>query len=344
MKTVNFAIVGCGKIGLRHAQKMHGVMGAKLIAVCDIIPQKARALGTEHNAKIYYDIHDLVKDKEVDFVNICTPSGLHYSLTIISLNNGKHVLCEKPFALTSKNALEMVKTAQSHRKNLFVVKQNRYNPPVEYVNKLIQQKKMGKPILCIVNVIWNRNNDYYASDAWRGTQLLDGGTIFTQVSHYIDLMLLFMGPAKSLYSQMGTMDHAIEIEDTGVVSVNFKSGALGTVNYTTCATNKNFEGSITLVFSHGTIKIGGECANQIEYRELDTPLKHRIPRSKNGANNYTTYFGSMSNHDLVFKDIVSTMNNKKVRNVLVSGSDAIATVTFMESALLSAQKNRIITL
>jgi len=149
-----------------------------------------------------------------------------------------------------------------------------------------------------------------------------------------------MGPAQSVYSQMGTMNHSIEIEDTGVISVRFKNNALGTVNYTTCATTKNFEGSITLVFSNGTIKIGGECVNTIEYFNVHGISHYQLPRSRNGSNDYTTYLGSMSNHDLVFKDIVNVMNNKRVNVPLVSGIDAIATVAFMESAKLSARKNK----
>ncbi len=342
MKSVNFGIVGCGKIGTRHAEKMKDEKNIHLQAVCDIVLGKAKKLGEKHECNYYGDITSLLKDPKIDFVNICTPSGLHAKHSIASLNAGKNVLCEKPMALTEKDALKMVKTAKKNKKLLYIVKQNRYNPPVKLVTKLLKSGKLGKPIMCTVNMFWNRNDQYYKSDPWRGTLALDGGTIFTQASHFVDLMLMFMGEPKSVYSLMGTKNHNIEIEDTGTITTEFKNGSYGIVNYTTCATNKNFEGSITLIFSKGTIKIGGEYINTIDYFQVEGIDNYKLESTNADANDYGTYRGSMSNHDQVFKDILVRMNDKNNSGNLVFGEEAIETIRFIDAAKKSAKLEKII--
>lgn len=341
MKTVNFAILGCGKIGTRHSEKMRSVDYVRLVAVCDISRKKAKSLGEKHVCKSYHSLKEMLKDPEIDFVNICTPSGLHAKHSIICLNAGKNVLCEKPMALTIKDALAMRQAAERNGKLLYVVKQNRYNPPVKMVMQLIEKKRLGKPILAVVNMLWNRNNEYYKSDPWRGTLKLDGGTIHTQASHFVDLLLMFFGKPKAIHALMGTKNHKIEIEDTGTINIDFKNGAIGTINYTTCATKKNFEGSITLIFSKGTIKIGGEYINTIDYFEVEGVNGYKLEDGQAGANDYGTYRGSMSNHHEVFKDIVKKFNGGKSSN-LVFGDEAIETIQFIESAIKSAKTGTII--
>ena len=337
MKTINFAILGCGKIGTRHAEKMRNLNYIKLSAVCDIVVEKAKILGEKQVCKYYTHPQDLLADPNIDFVNICTPSGLHAEHTIESLRAGKNVLCEKPMALKVADAKKMVKIAKDCKKLLYVVKQNRYNPSVKLVKKLITDGKLGKPIMCIVNMFWNRNDEYYQSDPWRGTLALDGGTIYTQASHFIDLMLMFMGKPKSVYSLMGTKNHNIEIEDTGTVTTEFQNGAYGILNYTTCATKKNFEGSISLIFSKGTVKIGGEYINTIDYFQVKEVDSYKLEPSDISANDYGTYRGSMSNHHEVFKDILKRFNNKNYNGQLVFGDEAIETIKFIEAAFKSAQ-------
>ncbi|HCI05313.1 TPA: gfo/Idh/MocA family oxidoreductase [Patescibacteria group bacterium] len=342
MKTINFAVLGCGKIGTRHAEKLNGTDYVKLVAVCDIVPERALALSEKYVCRPYFGMDDLLKDPSVDFVNICTPSGLHAEHTIRCLNAGKNVLCEKPMALTLKDAKRMVETAKANNKLLYVVQQNRYNPPVKLAKQLIKERKMGEPIMCIVNMLWNRDDEYYKNDSWRGTLALDGGTIYTQASHFIDLMLMFMGKPKSLYSLMGTKNHSIEIEDTGVISVEFKNGSFGSVSYTTCATKKNFEGSVTLVFSRGTIKIGGEYLNTIDYFSVDGFDSYQLEETDSLANDYGTYRGSMSNHDKIFKDIIEKQNNPDKPTNLVFDEDAFQTIEFIETALNSARTGKVV--
>lgn len=343
MKTVHFAIVGCGKIGTRHAEKIKNIDYVRLVAVCDTDKRKARALAEKHVCRAYTSLAEMLKDKEIDFINICTPSGNHAEHSIMSLDAKKHVLCEKPMALNVKDAQAMLQAAKRNRRLLYVVQQNRYNPPIKLVKQLLDEGKLGTPIMCVVNMLWNRNDEYYKSAPWRGTLALDGGTIFTQAIHFVDLMLLFMGQPRSVYSVMGTKKQAIEIEDTGSVTVEFANGSVGTLNYTTCATNKNFEGSITLIFSKGTIKIGGEYINTIEYFEVEGMDGYELEASDSGANDYGTYRGSMSNHHEVFKDIVAKLNDRKHVGRLVYGADNVETIRLVEAAIISARtKSRLV--
>lgn len=340
MKIVRFAILGCGKIGARHAEKLQEVSGARLVAVCDIVPERAESLSKNYNCRAYYNLNDLLQDKEIDFVNVCTPSGLHAEHSIQSLKNSKHVLCEKPMAIKTSDAIQMTEVARSKGKLLFVVKQNRYNPPVKLIRQLVNDGKLGKPIKCVVNMFWNRNDNYYKNDLWRGTLQLDGGTIYTQASHFVDLMLEFMGKPKSVFAYMGTQNHNIEVEDTGIVVTEFENGAFGAINYTTCAFNKNLEGSLALFGSKGTVKIGGEYLNTIDYFEVENMPNYSLEKSDASANDYGTYKGSMSNHDKVFEDIVSRFNDFKKNSQLVSGEDAVMTVKFIDKAIQSAKTGR----
>lgn len=346
MNNVNFSILGCGKIGTRHAVKMMDIKNIKLTSVCDIIPERAKSLAEKYNCKYYVRIEDMLKDKDIDFVNICTPSGLHSTHSIQCLNAKKNVLCEKPMALTVYDAKKMVEAANNNNKFLYIVKQNRYNPPVKLVKELMDEGKLGEPIICVVNMFWNRDDNYYNSDPWRGTKKLDGGTIFTQASHFIDLMLMYMGKAKTVYSLMGTKKHKIEIEDTGTITAKFINGSYGVMNYTTCATKKNFEGSITLICSKGTVKIGGEYINTIDYFQVEdvdlSDFKDALNQKDVGPNDYGTYKGSMSNHDQIFKDILETTNDQRHKNKLVFGDEAIETVEFIEAAKMSAEKEIVI--
>ena len=338
MKEVKFAIIGCGKIGTRHATKLREVSGVRLVACCDIVPERAEKIAKEYGVKAYTNIKSLLQDLDVEMVNICTPSGLHPEHAILALKAGKHVLSEKPMAFREADAREMVKTAKENSRLLFVVKQNRYNPPVKLVERLLREGRFGEPIQCVVNMFWNRNEDYYKSDAWRGTKDLDGGTLYTQASHFIDLMLALMGRPKWVFAVMGTYKQNIEVEDTGMIMTEFENKAFGSISYTTCATNKNFEGSITIIGTKGTIKIGGEYLNTVEYFEVEGVDSYELEGEDAGANDYGSYKGSMSNHDKVFEEVVEKVRGREANGLLVSGEEAIEGVRFMEKAMESAKK------
>jgi len=346
MEQVKFAILGCGNIGSRHAAKLQGVVNARLVGVCDVMPDRARALGEQYHCPHFLSLEELIKNTDADYINICTPSGLHAEHSISSLEAGFNVLCEKPMALSVADARRMVDAAHRVNKSLFVVKQNRYNPPVRYIASLIEQGKLGRPLMSTINMYWNRTDAYYASEAWRGTQKFERSTLFSQVSHFADLMIYFMGKPIRVAAFMGRQNHdAIEIDDTGVVSIQFQNGAIGSLNYTTCATEKNFEGSITLIYSEGTVRIGGAYLNEIEYFQVNNIEKPEYQSAPLEVNDYGAFKGSASNHENVFRAIVAKETNNKEEadlvSILASGESGVTGVEFMEGAVEAAEQGRI---
>jgi UDP-N-acetyl-2-amino-2-deoxyglucuronate dehydrogenase len=324
---LNFAIVGCGRIAQRHAE--HIVNQGKLISVCDIVPEKAMTLAKKYGVSGFDNLVDMLNAyPEIDVVSICSPNGLHAEHSILSLKAGCHVLCEKPMALTVSDCTAMINTAERANKRLFIVKQNRFNPPVVAVKDLIDQGKLGKIYSIQLNCFWNRSADYY-KNSWKGTKDLDGGTLFTQFSHFIDLIYWFLGDIESLKAYTGNFDHQglIEFEDTGVVIIKFLSGAIGTINYTVNAYKKNMEGSLTLFTEKGTVKIGGQYLNELEYQSLEGDPITNLPPG-NPPNSYGQYFGSMSNHDKVYKNLVDVLSGRGA--IATSGMEGLKTVEIIE--------------
>ena len=297
---LKFAIIGCGKISHRHAEQI--INKGTLIGVCDIIKEKADLLASEFNAKPFYNLSDLLKT-DADIIVICTPNYLHASQTIQCLNSGFHVICEKPMALTVEDCNDMITASEKNNKKLFIVKQNRFNSPVVAVRKLIDEGKLGAIHSVQLNCFWNRNSNYY-KDTWRGSKEKDGGILFTQFSHFIDLLYWFMGDVIHACSYSSNFQHKkdIEFEDTGVTILKFANNAIGTLNYTINSFKKNMEGSLTFFGETGTVKIGGEYLNTLEYQCIDGVDEIKIENT-NPANNYGFYTGSMSNHDKVYENV-----------------------------------------
>ena len=324
---INFAIIGCGRIAQRHAEHIHNF--GKLVAVCDIIPEKAEALAAEYNAKAYTNIDDLLaNEKTVDVVSICSPNGLHAMHSIKSLQANYHVLCEKPMALTTIDCGEMIKTAEQANKRLFAIKQNRFNPPVEAVKKIIDEGKLGKIFSVQLTCFWNRNEDYY-TNSWKGTKTLDGGTLYTQFSHFVDLLYWMIGDVAEAKSYMDNFAHKniIEFEDTGVVVLKFQNGAIGTINYTVNSYGKNMEGSLSIFGELGTVKIGGQYLNELEYQSIKDYTIENLPKG-NTANNYGNYQGSMSNHDKVYANVVDVLTNNA--SISTSAFEGLKTVEIIQ--------------
>lgn len=309
MNNINIAIIGCGRIAQRHAQHISNTTGANLVAVCDIENEKADKLAQEYSAKVFYTVEDLLQNKNIDLVAICSPNGLHAKHTILALNAGINVLCEKPMAISVYDCGEMIKTAEKANKRLFVIKQNRYNPPVNVVKNAIDQGKLGKINSIQLSCFWNRNEDYY-KNSWKGTKELDGGTLYTQFSHFIDLLYYLVGDVKEVKAFGANFIHQnmIEFEDTGVVILKFHNDAIGTINYTVNSYNGNMEGSLTIFGDKGTVKIGGQYLNELEYQQIEN-FKIENLATGNTANNYGQYKGSMSNHDMIYENVVDVMLN-----------------------------------
>ncbi len=324
---ISFGVIGCGRIGQRHLEHIH--KQGKLVAVCDIDSQKAMAAGKQYNVPYYVEVDQfLANEKQMQVVSVCSPNGLHAGHTIKSLKAGFHVLCEKPMALNVHDCGEMINTAEKTNKRLFVVKQNRFNPPVSALKKVIEEGRLGNIYSVQLNCFWNRNEDYY-KNSWKGTLDMDGGTLFTQFSHFIDLLYWLIGDIKEVAGFKGNLGHQniIEFEDTGCLAVRFHNGAIGTINYTVNSYAKNMEGSFTVFAEKGTVKIGGQYLNELEYQQIEGYEIKDLPLG-NPANNYGQYQGSMSNHDKVYENVIDVLSHGGV--IATNGFEGLKTVEIIE--------------
>ncbi len=330
---IKFGIIGCGRIAQRHAE--HISNKGILLAVCDIEKEKADAMARKYNAIAYYSVEDMLKESGgMDVISVCSPNGLHAAHAIAALNAGFHVLCEKPMALSVYDCGEMIKAAERTNKRLFAIKQNRFNPPVEAVKKILDEGKLGRIFSIQLSCFWNRNPDYY-HNSWKGTLRLDGGTLYTQFSHFIDLLYWMAGDIKDVKAIMANYAHQgiIEFEDTGVVLLEFYSGAIGTINYTVNSYRKNMEGSLTIFGEKGTVKIGGQYLNELEYQQIEGYTIENLPEG-NKANNYGNYQGSMSNHDKVYDNLVEVLQHNAA--ISTSSFEGLKTVEIIEKIYKNA--------
>jgi UDP-N-acetyl-2-amino-2-deoxyglucuronate dehydrogenase len=324
---IKFGIIGCGRIAQRHAE--HISKRGTLVAVCDVVEDKANKMAAAAGAKAFYSVEDFLKSGEkIDVVAICSPNGLHATHAIGALNAGYHVLCEKPMGLSVYDCGEMIKAAERMNKRLFAIKQNRFNPPVQAIKQIIDEGRLGKIFSIQLSCFWNRNPDYY-HNSWKGSLKLDGGTLYTQFSHFIDLLYWMIGDVKQVKAMMGNYSHQgiIEFEDTGVVILEFFNGAIGTINYTVNSYKKNMEGSLTIFGEKGTVKIGGQYLNELEYQEIEGYKIENLPEG-NKANNYGTYQGSMSNHDKVYDNLIEVLQNNGA--ISTSSFEGLKTVEIIE--------------
>ena len=309
-----------------------------LVAVCDIAPAKAATLAQQYKANAYYSIKDLLaKEKSIDVVAVCTPNGLHATHSIQALNAGFNVLVEKPMAITVKDCEEMIAAAKANNKLLFPIKQNRFNPPVAAVKEAIDKGILGKIYSVQLSCFWNRDAAYY-NNSWKGTIDLDGGTLFTQFSHFIDLLYWMNGDVEKAFAITGNFAHqgVIQFEDTGVVALQFCNGSIGTINYTVNSHGKNMEGSLTIFAEKGTVKIGGQYLNELEYQSIEGFEITNLPKG-NIANNYGTYVGSMSNHDKVYQNVIDVL--QQGASMTTSTFDALKTVEIIHKIYSSISKS-----
>ena len=332
--SLSFAIIGCGNIAKRHAEQIQSI--GKLTAVCDILKPKAYELGKKYNADVFESIEELFSAKDnIDVSVICTPNGLHARHSIYSLKAGCHVLCEKPMAVKSADCLAMMQEAEKASRHLFIVKQNRFNPPVVVVKKILDEKKLGTIYSMQLNCFWNRDARYY-ENSWKGTLALDGGTLYTQFSHFIDLLYWMFGDVKHVKAFKKNFAHKniIEFEDTGVAILQFENGIIGTINYTVNSYRKNMEGSLVIFGEKGTVKIGGQYLNELEYQQIQDHVIHDLPAG-NSANEYGFYQGSMSNHDKVYKNLADVIHNNA--KMAAGSKDGWKTVEIIEKIYAAAE-------
>ena len=265
-QVLRVAIVGCGRIAKRHSELLgRGVIaGAKLAAACDVVSSKAQKIGTEFGVPWFTDMHEMMATVPVDVVVVLTESGNHARHVIDLARYGAHIVVEKPMALRLSDADDMIRACDQARIKLFVVKQNRFNVPVVKTREALDAGRFGKLVLGTVRVRWCRPQSYYDQDAWRGTWAMDGGVLSNQASHHVDLLEWMMGEADSVYAMATTALARIEAEDTAVVTLRFRNGALGVIEATTGARPKDLEGSLSILGEGGSVEIGGFAVNQLK--------------------------------------------------------------------------------
>ena len=329
----NIAIVGAGNIGKRHAKWANKY--GNLVAVADVKISRATLLAKKYKCNAYSSLTNmLVTQSNIDLVAICTPNGLHVAHTITALEFGNNVLCEKPMALTIGGCEQMIHATEVMNKRLFIVKQNRFNPPVQTVKELIDKGKLGKILNVHLTCAWNRNDAYYEESAWRGNINTDGGILYTQFSHFIDLMYYLIGDIDKVQAMANNFMHkeTTEFPDTIVTAFQFVNGALGTAYFTTNAYNGNMEGSLTIFGEKGTVKIGGKYLNKLDYQSIEGDILY-VPDVIEGCNNYGSYTGSSSRHDLVYQNVIAVLENKdKIMTTALDGLKTIQIIKKIEEA------------
>jgi UDP-N-acetyl-2-amino-2-deoxyglucuronate dehydrogenase len=328
-KKINFAVIGCGHIGKRHATMIIRNNGAKLVALVDILSKDDLDIN-EFNVPFFQSIDDLLNsDLEIDVVNIATPNGFHSEQAIIALNNNKHVVIEKPIALSKNDAENILYKALNVNKQVFAVMQNRYSPPSTWIKKVIEDKILGEIYLVQLNCYWNRDDRYYTKGSWHGNKNLDGGTLFTQFSHFIDIVYWLFGDIDNIKSKFFNFNHAhlTEFEDSGFITFDFIKGGNGILNYSTSVWDKNLESSMTIIAEKGTVKIGGQYMDKVEYCHIDGYTLPVLPPT-NPGNDYGAYKGSAQNHNYIIDNVVNVLNKKA--NITTNALEGMKVVDIIE--------------
>ncbi len=326
---IKFAVVGCGSIGKRHVAVLDANPEIEIVALCDSQIETARALSELYgNIPVYSSFDEMLQSIEADVINVVTPHALHAEQSIAALKAGFNVLVEKPMSLSVEEANRMNETAATCGKKLWVVKQNRFNVPVILAEQAIREGWLGKIFMVKCDVLWNRYQGYYDDSPWRGKIEKEGGALFTQASHFIDLLIWWCGNVVSVKAKAATQNHNIETEDSGVAVMEFENGALGSLVWTTCVYEKNYEGSITIIGEKGSVKIGGAYLNKIEFwkvegHELDSNIDFN-----DKPNAYGKYQGTSSNHDKVIAGIVKEIQTGIGQNV--EGVEGVRSVDAIE--------------
>lgn len=312
MQSVKFSVIGFGRIGKRHAKITNEYEHSSLISVTEVNSEEFDTLDDLNlSPKTYSTIDEfLEKDQhESEVVTICTPNGYHTEYAVKLLNAGYHVVVEKPMGLTKEGCLEVIGAQEASGKRVFVVKQNRYSPPSVWMKQVVDKGLIGDVLMVQVNCYWNRDDRYYGDTTWRGTKDLDGGALYTQFSHFVDLMFWTFGDIKNPKSVVKNFTHPdlIDFDDSGFAQFEFVKGGIGSINYSTSVWDKNMESSITVVGTKGSFKVGGQYMNELEYCHIEN---YEMPEleATNPPNDYGPFKGSAANHHYVIENVVETLN------------------------------------
>ncbi len=314
---LKFALVGCGRIAKRHSELLglNQIKNAKLVAVCDIVEEKAKKIGKQFDIPYFTDVHEMMKSVEIDVVSVLTESGYHAKNVLDIAPYKTHIVVEKPMALTLDDADAMIKACDEAGTKLFVVKQNRFNVPVVKAREALESGRFGKLVLGTVRVRWCRPQHYYDQADWRGTWALDGGVLTNQASHHVDMLEWMMGDVESVQAMSTTALVDIEAEDTAVVILRFKNGALGVIEATTATRPKDLEGSLSILGEKGTVEIGGFAVNQMKVWNFVEPAEDDDDVMEKYSVNPPNVYGF--GHQAYYEHVVDAIQNN--RKHLVDG-------------------------
>ena len=339
-RKIRIAIVGCGRISKRHFESIEAHADElELVSACDTDASVLAALYEKYDVPIYLHLNEMMENEELDLVVLCTPSGLHARQAELAAKHGVNVITEKPMATRWHDGLRMVKACDDAGVRLFVVKQNRRNTTLQLLKKAIEKGRFGRIYMVNINVFWTRPQEYYDTAKWRGTWEFDGGAFMNQASHYVDLLDWLVGPIESLQAYTSTLARNIEVEDTGVVSVKWRSGALGSLNVTMLTYPKNLEGSITILGEKGTVRIGGLAVNEIQHWEfLDVEPEDIDVKKANYETSSVYGFG----HPLYYGNVVDVMRGSAEPDT--DGREGLRSLEVLIATYLSARDGERISL
>lgn len=339
-RKMTIALIGCGRISKNHLQAIQQhAEHLSLVGLCDIDRDVLDKACSEYKVPGYTCMDDLLQNVRPDIIALCTPSGLHSEQTIKAAKAGCHVITEKPMATRWQDGINMVKACDEAKVRLFVVKQNRLNVTLQHLKKAVDQGRFGKIYMSNINVFWTRPQDYYDQGGWRGKWEMDGGAFMNQASHYIDLIHWLLGPVESVHAMTATMERRIEAEDTGVMSIRWRNGALGSVNVTMLTYPKNFEGSITILGEKGTVRLGGVAVNEIQHWEF-ADSKPEDDEIKNASYQTTSVYGF--GHPLYYDNVIKTLQGKE--QPITDGREGLTSLELLIAAYRSARDKQIISL
>src|SRR6201998_575965 len=306
---IKFGVIGCGHIGKRHAEMISRNPDSELVALCDVLPKEKLGLEAYPNIPFFLSAEAMLASGiDIDAVSVCSPNGLHATHALNVLEAKKHVVLEKPMALRKFDCEEVIHKALQAHKQVFCVMQNRYSPPAEWLKQLVESKKLGDIYMVQLNCYWNRDERYYKAGTWKGKKDMDGGVLFTQFSHFIDTLYWLFCDIDKIKAHFFNFNHTktTEFDDSGVVSFHFAKQGMGCINFSTSVWDTNFESSLTIVAQNGTVKVGGQYMDKIEYCHIkDYSMPQLAPT--NPANDYGAYKGSAANHHYIIENVVRTL-------------------------------------
>ncbi len=339
-RKIRVAIVGCGRISKNHFNSIaiHSD-NIELSAICDIDKKTLDIASKEYDVKGYQHIETMLQQEQLDLVILCTPSGLHSAQAQIVAKYKINVMTEKPMATRWHDGVDMVKACDEARVRLFVVKQNRRNATLQLLKKAVEKGRFGRIYMVNINVFWTRPQEYYDSSKWRGTWEFDGGAFMNQASHYVDLLDWLIGPVESVQAYTGTLARNIEVEDTGVVSIKWRSGALGSMNVTMLTYPKNLEGSITIIGETGTVRIGGVAVNEIQHWEFAN-VDSDDDEVKSASYQTTSVYGF--GHPLFYKNVIDVLRGEAEPET--DGREGLRSLEMLIATYLSARDGKRVSL